>query len=112
MMPRWRPTPTIGDALIDQAATLGDLGRYRNMLVALRHAATIVPRDPRLFYLQAVLAARAGNYRLARSLLQRTRGEIDELPGFMLLNACCRAGAGRRGGGGDLGGPAARRTTL
>lgn len=75
------------DALIDQAATLGDLGRYRDMLTALRHAATIVPRDPRLFYLQAVLAARAGNYRLARSLLQRTRGEIDGLPGFMLLSA-------------------------
>lgn len=79
--------PDNADALIDQAATLGDLGRYRDMLAALRHAATIVPRDPRLFYLQAVLAARAGNYRLARSLLQRTRGEIDGLPGFMLLSA-------------------------
>ncbi|WP_428629657.1 tetratricopeptide repeat protein [Sphingopyxis sp.] len=79
--------PDNADALIDQAATLGDLGRYRDMLVALRHAATIVPRDPRLFYLQAVLAARADNYRLARSLLQRTRGEIDDQPGFMLLSA-------------------------
>lgn len=79
--------PDNADALIDQAATLGDLGRYRDMLAALRHAATIVPRDPRLFYLQAVLAARADNYRLARSLLQRTRGEIDNLPGFMLLSA-------------------------
>ncbi|MDR6835012.1 MULTISPECIES: tetratricopeptide repeat protein [unclassified Sphingopyxis] len=79
--------PDNADALIDQAATLGDLGRYRDMLTALRHAATIVPRDPRLFYLQAVLAARAENYRLARSLLQRTRGELDNLPGFMLLSA-------------------------
>lgn len=79
--------PDNADALIDQAATLGDLGRYRDMLVALRHAATIVPRDPRLFYLQAVLAARADNYRLARSLLQRARGEIDDVPGFMLLSA-------------------------
>src|SRR3546814_4966957 len=39
--------PDNADALIDQAATLGDLGRYRDMLAALRHAATIVPRDPR-----------------------------------------------------------------
>ncbi|HEV7311039.1 tetratricopeptide repeat protein [Sphingopyxis sp.] len=79
--------PDNADALIEQAATLGDLGRYRDMLSALRHAATIVPRDPRIHYLQAVLAARAGNYRLARSLLQRTRGELDEQPSFMLLSA-------------------------
>ena len=79
--------PDNADALVDQAATLGDLGRYRDMLTALRHAAMIIPRDPRLYYLQAVLAARAGNYRLARSLLQRTRGELDEQPSFMLLSA-------------------------
>lgn len=79
--------PDNEDALIEQAATLGDLGRYRDMLVSLRHAATIVPRDPRLFYLQAVLAARAGKFPLARSLLQRTRGELDEQPSFMLLSA-------------------------
>lgn len=79
--------PDNADALIEQAATLGDLGRYRDMLTALRHAATIVPRDPRLYYLQAVLAARADNYRLARSLLQRTRGELDAQPSFMLLSA-------------------------
>ena len=79
--------PDNADALIEQAATLGDLGRYRDMLTALRHAATIVPRDPRLYYLQAVLAARAENYRLARSLLQRTRGELDAQPSFKLLSA-------------------------
>lgn len=79
--------PDNADALIDQAATLGDLGRYLDMLAALRHAAAIVPRDPRLYYLQAVLAARVGKYALARSLLQRTRGELDEQPSFMLLSA-------------------------
>ncbi|MDO9368543.1 MAG: tetratricopeptide repeat protein [Sphingopyxis sp.] len=79
--------PDNAEALIEQAATLGDLGRYRDMLAALRHAATLVPRDPRLYYLQAVLATRADNYPLARSLLQRTRGELDEQPSFMLLSA-------------------------
>src|SRR3546814_20608515 len=57
------------------------------MLAALRHAATIVPRAPRLYHLQAVLAARAGQYALARSLLQRTRGELDAQPSFMLQSA-------------------------
>src|SRR3546814_2220589 len=40
-----------------------------------------------LYQLQAVLAARAGQYALARSLLQRTRGELDAQPSFMLLSA-------------------------
>ncbi|WP_374525098.1 tetratricopeptide repeat protein [Sphingopyxis sp.] len=79
--------PDNADALIDQAATLGDLGRYKDMLAALRRAAALAPRDPRPYYLQAVLAARAGNHALARSLLQRTRGELDDQPGFMLLSA-------------------------
>ncbi len=79
--------PDNAGALIDQAATLGDIGRYRDMLVALRHAATLIPGDPRIYYLQAVLAARADNYQLARSLLQRTRGQMDDEPAFMLLSA-------------------------
>ncbi len=79
--------PDNGAALIDRAATLGDLGRYREMLTTLRRAAMLLPGDPRLYYLQAVVAARAGNYRLARSLLQRTHGAMDAVPGFMLLNA-------------------------
>lgn len=79
--------PGNADALIDRAATLGDMGRYRDMLAGLRRAAAIAPRDPRLYYLQAVLAARTGNYPLARSLLQRTRGALDDQPGTMLLSA-------------------------
>ncbi|MGQ2929987.1 MAG: tetratricopeptide repeat protein, partial [Sphingopyxis sp.] len=46
--------PDNAGALIDRAATLGDLGRYKDMLVSLRHAATLVPGEPRLYYLQAV----------------------------------------------------------
>lgn len=75
------------DALLDHAATLGDLGQYRAMLAQLRRAATLAPRSPRPFYLQAVLAARAGDYPLARSLLQRTRGALVDEPGFMLVSA-------------------------
>ena len=79
--------PGNAEALIERAATLGDMGRYRDMLAGVRAAAEIAPGDPRLYYLQAVLAARAGDFMLARSLLQRTRGAMDDEPGFMLLSA-------------------------
>lgn len=74
-------------ALFDYAATLGDLGEYRSMLDQLRRAAKLSPRSPRPYYLQAVLAARAGDYALARSLLQRTRGAMENEPGFVLVSA-------------------------
>lgn len=74
-------------ALFDHAATLGDLGQYKAMLVQLRRAAMLAPKSPRPYYLQAVLAARAGDYPLARSLLQRTRGALENEPGFILLSA-------------------------
>ncbi len=73
-------------ALIEYAATLGDAGRYRAMLAATRRAQAARPGSPQAFYLQALLAARAGNHALARDLLGRTAGAIDELPGAILLS--------------------------
>ena len=75
------------NALLDHAATLGDLGQYRAMLAQLRVAAQLAPTSPRPFLLQAIVAARAGNYRLARSLLHRTAGKLDDEPVFILLSA-------------------------
>jgi tetratricopeptide (TPR) repeat protein len=72
-------------ALIEYAATLGDLGRYTDMLGATRKALAARPGNPQALYLQAVLAARAQNYDLARGLMQRTRGAIDDMPGVLLL---------------------------
>ena len=72
-------------ALIEYAATLGDMGRYSDMLAATRRALAVRPGSPQALYLQAVLAARAENYDLARSLMQRTGGQIDDLPGALLL---------------------------
>jgi tetratricopeptide (TPR) repeat protein len=72
-------------ALIEYAATLGDMGRYSEMLSATRRALQVRPGSPQALYLQAVLAARAENYDLARSLLQKTGGAIDDLPGALLL---------------------------
>lgn len=73
------------DILVDYAATLGDAGRYQAMLAATRRALEARPGSPRALYLQAVLAARAGNNELARSLLQKSGGGLDGQPGPLLL---------------------------
>ncbi|MCW3847196.1 tetratricopeptide repeat protein [Sphingomonas sp. LB-2] len=73
------------DTLIEYAATLGDAGRTNDMLAATRKALEAKPGSPQAFYLQAVLAARAGNYDLARTLAEKTGGTIDTLPGMLLL---------------------------
>jgi tetratricopeptide (TPR) repeat protein len=78
--------PGNADALLDDAATLGELGRYREMLDATRRALVAQPGNPQAYYLQAVLAARAGQFDLARDLMQRTGGAIDDMPGALLLD--------------------------
>lgn len=81
-----RAAPDNPDLLAEYAATLGELGRARDMLAAVRQLALVAPRDPRIFFLQAVLAARAGNHQLARSLLLRS-GDIErESPAAMLVS--------------------------
>ncbi len=72
-------------ALIEYASTLGDAGRYGDMLAATRRALAARPDSAQAFYLQAVLAARAGNYDLARTLMQRTGEALNGLPGALLL---------------------------
>ena len=86
--------PLYHDALIQYAATLGDAGRTNEMLAATRRALEARPGSPQAFYLQAVLAARAGNYDLARGLVQKTGGSIDDLPGMLLLGGTLDLQAG------------------
>jgi tetratricopeptide (TPR) repeat protein len=76
------------------AATLGELGRASEMLAVTRQLLLIAPGNPRAYYLQAVLAARAGRYMLARQLLARTRGKFDAVPGAILLEAVLELSAG------------------
>jgi tetratricopeptide (TPR) repeat protein len=73
------------DTLIAYAATLGDVGRPRAMLAAVRRAAEARRGSPDALYLQAVLAARGGRFDLARAIWQRTGGAIDGTPGGLLL---------------------------
>lgn len=69
----------------EYAATLGEAGRHRDMLRVARRMVEIDSRHPRAYYLQAVLAARAGLDDLARRLMWKTDGVYDELPAGRLL---------------------------
>lgn len=80
--------------LLDYAATLGDLGRAGEALVITRRVLELEARNPRAYYLQAVIAARAGKYELARGLLTRTRGKLDGEAGVMLLRGIVELAAG------------------
>lgn len=80
--------------LAEYAATLGDIGRNADMLVVARKMVQIDGRDPRAFYFQAVLAARAGKDDLARRLMWRTEGEFDDQPSGILLNGILELRAG------------------
>ncbi|WP_374405556.1 tetratricopeptide repeat protein [Pelagerythrobacter sp.] len=74
------------DLLADYAATLGEAGRARDMLAAVRRMAEINPGDPRLFVYQAALAARAGDFDLARGLLSRA-GDAERMDAASALLA-------------------------
>ena len=73
------------DALIEYAATLGDSGRTVDALAATRRALESRPGSPQALYLQAVIAARAGKFELARTIVEKTGGAVDSLPGMLLL---------------------------
>ena len=79
--------PENPDVWAEYAATLGDSGRGRAMLRAVRKLAEIAPDDARVFYLQAVLAARGGNAALARSLLIRSKMADRGIPAALQLDA-------------------------
>lgn len=81
-------------ALIEYAATLGEAGRYPEMLAAARRAVAAKPDDPAAYYLQSVLAARAGQTEVARSLMDRTGGRMARMPGALLLGGSLDYAAG------------------
>jgi cellulose synthase operon protein C len=74
-------------AMTELAATLGDAGRARAMLGVTRKMLAADPGNPKAYFLQAVLAARAGDFPLARAMMYRTKNQIDTVPAVMLLNA-------------------------
>ena len=72
-------------ALLERAITYGDMGRMTDMLADAREVHRLTGGHPTAYYLQAMLAARARDFKLARSLWNRTRGAFDDTPAGMLL---------------------------
>ena len=68
------------------ASTLGDMGQYRAMLIVARKLAEVDPKNQRPRLMEAVLAARAGETGLARSILQRTGTAFRDMPAALLLS--------------------------
>jgi cellulose synthase operon protein C len=82
------------NALFEKAATQGDAGRAREMLATSRQLLAVSPNNPNAFYLQAVLAARAGKWELARGLIYRIGKRMDAVPGMLLLRGSVTVQAG------------------
>jgi len=80
--------------LTEYAATLGDMGRMTDMLVVARKIIALDGNNPRAFFMQAVLAARAGQYGLARRLMQQTKGAIENVPAALLVSGIIEHGEG------------------
>ncbi len=79
--------PDDTEILADLAATLGDLGRYKDMLAEVRKLADIDAKHPKVHYLQAILAARGNKPILARALLERSGMLARNVPAALLLDA-------------------------
>lgn len=80
-----RPEDT--DLRLEYAATLGDAGRATAALEALRSGGGHAANTPRGLYLQAVIAARGGNFGLARDLLVRSGLQKEGMASAALLSA-------------------------
>lgn len=89
-----RVAPDDVGLLGEYAATLGDIGQYRAMLVVCRKLAAVDPGNVRALYLQAVLAARAGQTTVARQIMLKTGTKLRDLPGAILLNGILEYRAG------------------
>lgn len=87
-------SPEDVSALGEYAATLGDLGRAREMLVITRKMLELDPGNVRAFHLQAVLATRAGDTELARRLMNRIDNRLENMPAAMLLEGVLELRAG------------------
>jgi tetratricopeptide (TPR) repeat protein len=74
-------------ARLERAATLLDLGRTADMLADTRQVLAASPANARAYFLQAVLAARARKFDLAKGLYQRTAGAFEGDPAGMLLGS-------------------------
>lgn len=86
--------PNDVELLTEYAATLGDMGRMKDMLVIARKIISLDGKNPRAFFMQSVLAARAGEFNLARNLMQKTEGRLDGVAAVILVQGIIEHGEG------------------
>jgi cellulose synthase operon protein C len=87
-------SPDDPELLAQYAATLGDLGRAKDMLAVTRKLVEVAPGHPMGILLQAALAARAGNIGLARAILTRAKNRLRGIPAANLLQGALELDAG------------------
>ena len=80
--------------LEEYGATLGEAGRYADMLAQARKIIALDSKNARAMYMQSVIAARAGNYTLARRIIPHIGGSFADFPGPKLLSAIVEFEAG------------------
>lgn len=73
--------------MLEWAASLGDAGHYRDMLKPLRRAAELEPGNGRALFQMGMVAARAGDWPLARTLLGRIGGADADQPAVLQARA-------------------------
>jgi cellulose synthase operon protein C len=73
--------------LEEYGITLGEVGRYRDMLSQARKILSVSRKSGRAYYMQAVIAVRARQYGLAQRILSISGATINEMPGAMLISA-------------------------
>lgn len=72
-------------ALTEYAATLADMGQAQRMLSLTRRIIALDGNNSRAFFMQAVMAARAGDMNLSRRMLAKVGDRLDGQPATMLL---------------------------
>lgn len=77
--------PNNVEALLERAATFGDLGREKEARADIKRIYAFFPDHPLALYLEAVIEARAGNYAKAQELMTRTKGLLNSYPPALLL---------------------------
>ena len=83
------------NARLERAMTYGELGRMTEMLADTREAHRVAGgASAQAYYMQAVLAARASDFELARAVYNRTNGAFADRPAGMLLESAIDFGMG------------------
>lgn len=73
------------EALLERAATLGDMKRDDQARADLKRINGLIPDHPLALYLEAVIETRAGSYEKARALMTRTKGTLSNYTPALML---------------------------